>query len=179
MTPLFETIIEHVPPPFAKPNDPFHMLVSNIDWSDYVGRIAVGKILGGVVKVGDPVFVLRHAEGGKKVRAKITKIFEFTGLGQREVAEAHAGNIVGISGFEDVDIGDTLDIRDDAHPLPFTQIDSGLHRKYDGTGLGLPLTKSMVELHGGRMILDSTPGVGTTVTVRFPAERTFAPAAQS
>jgi len=63
--------------------------------------------------------------------------------------------------------------------LPFTQIDSGLHRKYDGTGLGLPLTKSMVELHGGRMILDSTPGVGTTVTVRFPAERTFAPAAQS
>jgi len=123
MTALFQTIIDHVPPPFAKPNDPFHMLVSNIDWSDYVGRIAVGKILGGYAKVGDPVFVLRHAEGGKKVRAKITKIFEFTGLGQREVEEAHAGNIVGISGFEDVDIGDTLDVRDEAHPLPFTQID--------------------------------------------------------
>ncbi len=123
MTALFQTIIDHVPPPFAKPNDPFHMLVSNIDWSDYVGRIAVGKILGGSVKVGDPVFVLRNAEGGKKVRAKVSKIFEFTGLGQREVEEAHAGNIVGISGFEDVDIGDTLDIRDDAHPLPFTQID--------------------------------------------------------
>jgi len=123
MTALFQTIIDHVPPPFAKPNDPFHMLVSNIDWSDYVGRIAVGKILGGSAKVGDPVFVLRHAEGGKKVRAKITKIFEFTGLGQREVEEAHAGNIVGISGFEDVDIGDTLDVRDEAHPLPFTQID--------------------------------------------------------
>ncbi len=123
MSPLFQTIIDHVPPPFAKPADPFHMLVSNIDWSDYVGRIAVGKILGGTVKVGDPVFVLRHAEGGKKVRAKITKIFEFTGLGQREVAEANAGNIVGLSGFEDVDIGDTLDVRDDAHPLPFTQID--------------------------------------------------------
>ena len=123
MTPLFQTIIDHVPPPFAKPEDPFHMLVSNIDWSDYVGHIAVGKILGGTVKVGDPVFVLRHAEGGKKVRAKVTKIFEFTGLGQREVESAQAGNIVGISGFEDVDIGDTLDIRDDAHPLPFTQID--------------------------------------------------------
>jgi GTP-binding protein len=123
MTPLFQTIVDHVPPPFAKPNDPFHMLVSNIDWSDYVGRIAVGKILGGTVKVGDPVFVLRHAEAGKKVRAKVTKILEFTGLGQREVEEANAGNIVGISGFEDVDIGDTLDIRDDAHPLPFTQID--------------------------------------------------------
>ncbi len=123
MAPLFHTIINHIPPPFAKPDDPFHMLVSNIDWSDYVGRIAVGKILGGSVKVGDPVFVLRHAEGGKKVRSKITKIFEFTGLGQREVAEAHAGNIVGLSGFEDVDIGDTLDVRDDAHALPFQQID--------------------------------------------------------
>ncbi len=123
MAPLFQTIIDHVPPPFAKPADPFHMLVSNIDWSDYVGRIAVGKILGGTIKVGDPLFVLRHAEGGKKLRAKVTKIFEFTGLGQREVAEAHAGNIVGISGFEDVDIGDTLDVREDAHALPFTQID--------------------------------------------------------
>ncbi len=123
MTPLFETIINHIPPPFAKPEDPFHMLVSNIDWSDYVGRIAVGKILGGSVKVGDPVFVLRHAEGGKKLRAKITKIFEFTGLGQREVEVAHAGNIVGLSGFEDVDIGDTLDVRENAHALPFQQID--------------------------------------------------------
>ncbi|HEY0865666.1 MAG TPA: translational GTPase TypA [Lacunisphaera sp.] len=123
MTPLFETIINHVPPPFAKPEEPFHMLVSNIDWSDYVGRIAVGKILGGVVKVGDPVFVVRHAEGGKKVRAKITKVFEFTGLGQREVETAVAGNIVGLSGFEDVDIGDTLAFSEDQHALPFTQID--------------------------------------------------------
>ncbi|MCR6656736.1 MAG: EF-Tu/IF-2/RF-3 family GTPase [Opitutus sp.] len=99
------------------------MLVSNIDWSDYVGRIAVGKILGGTIKVGDPLFVLRHAEGGKRVRARISKIFEFTGLGQREVESASAGNIVGLAGFEDVDIGDTLDIREDAHALPFQQID--------------------------------------------------------
>jgi GTP-binding protein len=123
MTPLFQTIIDHVPPPFAKPDEPFHMLVSNIDWSDYVGRIAVGKILGGVIKVGDPLFVIRHNEAGKKVRSKVTKIFEFTGLGQREVEEAHAGNIIGLAGFEDVDIGDTLDVREDAHALPFTQID--------------------------------------------------------
>jgi GTP-binding protein len=123
MTPLFETIINHVPPPFAKPEEPFHMLVSNIDWSDYVGRIAVGKILGGTIKVGEPVYVVRHAEGGKKVRAKITKVFEFTGLGQREVETAVAGNIVGLSGFEDVDIGDTLSVQEDAHALPFTQID--------------------------------------------------------
>ncbi len=123
MTPLFETIINHIPPPFAKPEEPFQMLVSNLDWSDYVGRIAVGKALGGTINVGDPVFVIRHAEAGKKVRAKITKIFEFTGLGQREVETAEAGNIVGLSGFEDVDIGDTLDIREESHLLPFTPID--------------------------------------------------------
>jgi GTP-binding protein len=122
MTPLFQTIIDHVPPPFAKPSDPFHMLVSNIDWSDYVGRIAVGKVLGGTVKVGDNVFVIRNSDA-KRIRAKITKVFEFTGLGQREVESAFAGNIIGLSGFEDVDIGDTLCVAEDAHALPFTQID--------------------------------------------------------
>jgi GTP-binding protein len=80
MTPLFQTIVDHIPPPFAKPNEPFHMLVSNIDWSDYVGRIAVGKILGGTAKIGDNVFVIRHSDS-KRIRAKITKVFEFTGLG--------------------------------------------------------------------------------------------------
>ena len=122
MSPLFQTILDHIPPPFAKPNEPFHMLVSNIDWSDYVGRIAVGKILGGVAKVGDPVFVIRHADG-KRIRAKITKVFEFTGLGTRETETAVAGNIVGISGFEDIDIGDTLTADEAGHALPFTQID--------------------------------------------------------
>ncbi|MBE2215999.1 MAG: translational GTPase TypA [Opitutaceae bacterium] len=122
MTPLFETILEHVPPPFAKPNEPFHMLVSNIDWNDYVGRIAVGKILGGNANVGDPVWVIRNSDG-KRVRAKITKVFEYSGLGTNESTKAGAGNIVGISGFEDVDIGDTITAKEDDHPLPFTQID--------------------------------------------------------
>ncbi len=123
MTPLFQTILDHIPPPFAKPEDPFHMLVSNIDWSDYVGRIAVGKILGGSVNVGDPVWVIRHAEEGRRVRAKVTKVFEFTGLGTQERESAHAGNIVGISGFEDIDIGDTLTADESGHALPFQQID--------------------------------------------------------
>jgi GTP-binding protein len=122
MSPLFQTILDHIPPPFAKPTEPFHMLVSNIDWSDYVGRIAVGKILGGTAKVGETVFVVRHSDH-KRVRAKITKVFEFTGLGTRETEEAVAGNIVGISGFEDVDIGDTLTALPEGHALPFTQID--------------------------------------------------------
>jgi GTP-binding protein len=122
MSPLFQTILDHIPPPFAKPTEPFHMLVSNIDWSDYVGRIAVGKILGGTAKIGETVFVVRHSDH-KRVRAKITKVFEFTGLGTRETEEAVAGNIVGISGFEDVDIGDTLTASAEGHALPFTQID--------------------------------------------------------
>ena len=122
MSSLFQTVLDHVPPPFAKPNEPFHMLVSNIDWSDYVGRIAVGKILGGTAKVGDPVFVIRHSDG-KRVRAKISKIFEFTGLGTAEAETGIAGNIVGIAGFEDVDIGDTLTADEAGHALPFTQID--------------------------------------------------------
>ncbi|HRE05951.1 MAG TPA: translational GTPase TypA [Opitutaceae bacterium] len=122
MTPLFETVLDHVPPPFAKPNEPFHMLVSNIDWSDYVGRIAVGKILGGTARIGDNVFVIRHSDS-KRIRAKISKVFEFTGLGTRETDTAVAGNIVGLSGFEDVDIGDTLTADEAGHALPFTQID--------------------------------------------------------
>jgi GTP-binding protein len=122
MSPLFQTILDHVPPPFAKPDEPFHMLVSNIDWSDYVGRIAVGKILGGTANIGQTVFIVRH-EDGKRIRAKITKVFEFTGLGTRETDTAVAGNIVGLSGFEDIDIGDTLTADEAGHALPFTQID--------------------------------------------------------
>jgi GTP-binding protein len=122
LTPLFETILDHVPPPFAKPNEPFHMLVSHIDWSDYVGRIAIGKILSGNVEVGDPIFALRHASG-ERVRGKITKVFEYSGLATKETATGVAGNIVGLSGIEDVDIGDTLTAEEAGHALPFTQID--------------------------------------------------------
>ena len=122
LKPLFQTILDHIPPPFARPNQPFHMLVSNIDWSDYVGRIAVGKILGGVVKVGDPVYVIRHSDKERK-RGKITKVFEFTGLGTTETESAVAGNIVGLSGFEDIDIGDTLTADPEGKALPFTDID--------------------------------------------------------
>ena len=122
MTPLFQTILDHVPPPFAKPNEPFHMLVSNIDWSDYVGRIAIGKILGGKVNVGDNVFTIRHADG-KRIRSKITKVFEYSGLGTQESDAGVAGNIVGLSGFEDIDIGDTITAEETGHALPFTQID--------------------------------------------------------
>jgi len=122
MAPLFEVILDHIPPAFARPNQPFHLLVSNIDWSDYVGRIAIGKVLGGKAKVGDPVFVIRHSDG-KRVRAKITQVFEYSGLGTVPAEAADAGHIVGLAGFEDIDIGDTIAANEDAHALPFTQID--------------------------------------------------------
>jgi len=122
MTPLFEAILDHIPPPFAKPDEPFHMLVSNIDWSDYVGRIAVGKILGGKVSVGDPVWVIRNSDD-RRIRAKITRVFEYSGLSTTEAPVEVAGTIVGLAGFEDIDIGDTIAAEEDAHPLPFTQID--------------------------------------------------------
>jgi GTP-binding protein len=122
LNPLYDAILEHIPPPFARPNQPFHMLVSNIDWSDYVGRIAVGKILGGEVKIGDNVHVIRHSDG-KRFRGKITKVLEYSGLGTVETQNAVAGNIVGLSGFEDIDIGDTLTADPEGHALPFTEID--------------------------------------------------------
>jgi GTP-binding protein len=122
MVPLFETILDHIPPPFAKPEEPFHMLVSNIDWSDYVGRIAVGKILGGTVTMGDSIWTIRNSDG-KRVRGKITKLFEYTGLGTTEKESDSAGNIIGLAGVEDIDIGDTIAAKEDATALPFTEID--------------------------------------------------------
>ena len=122
MGPLFETILDHVPPPVATPDEPFHMLVSNIDWNDYVGRIAVGKILGGRVTTGDTIFGIRHATGAA-VRAKVTKVFEYSGLQNLESVSGVAGNIVGIAGLDDVNIGDTVGGLETTKPLPFTEID--------------------------------------------------------
>ncbi|HMP89067.1 MAG TPA: translational GTPase TypA [Kiritimatiellia bacterium] len=121
MTPLFEAIIQHIPPPRVLADSHFSMLVSNLDWSDYVGRIAIGKVLGGSAKIGDTVYALRRS-GGRE-RAVITKIFEFSGMKSAESIAAEAGNIVGISGFKDLDIGDTLCDREDREPIPFTDID--------------------------------------------------------
>jgi GTP-binding protein len=121
MIALFETIMEKIPAPEADLDADFRMLVSNIDWSDYVGRIAIGKILSGRVKLGDTVW--RLMKEGKPQRGKISKIFEYSALATREVEDALAGNIVGLSGFEDVDIGETIAQDQDSEPLPFVDID--------------------------------------------------------
>jgi GTP-binding protein len=121
MLPLFQAIIDRVPPPTIEDDPNFRMLVSNVDWSDYVGRIAVGKVLSGSVKAGNPVW--RLGGSGVSPRAKVTKVFEYSALATQDLSEGVAGNIVGVSGFEEVDIGETLSGSPDAEALPFVQID--------------------------------------------------------
>ncbi len=121
MTPLFETILEAIDPPEADIEGDFKMLVSNIDWDDYVGRVAIGKILSGSVETGGRIF--RINRDGKRERVKITKVFEYTGLSSCESQIGEAGNIVGIAGFDEVDIGETLCAKEEQTPLPFVEID--------------------------------------------------------
>lgn len=121
MKPLFDRIVESVPPPKAFPEEPFRMIVSNLDYSDYVGRIAFGKIHGGLIRVGDSIVCL-HANGTKH-KGKVTKIFSYRGLMQIEIQEASAGDIIGLSGLEEVWIGETLAANEECEPLPFVAID--------------------------------------------------------
>ena len=121
MVPLFETIVQHIPPPQANLEEPFKMLISNLDWSDYVGRIAIGRILGGRVKTGDTIWCIH--QGGKAEKAVVTKVFEFSGMRTAESVTGEAGNIVGISGFDELEIGETLCDSEQGTPVPFTDID--------------------------------------------------------
>ena len=121
MEPLFDAIIKHIPPPRAFASAHFKMLVANLDYNDYIGRIAFGKILGGKVKIGDPVVCIHGS--GQKSQSKVTKVFHFDGMKRVEITEAHAGDIVGVSGFEDVFIGETITDSLEAEPLPYKPID--------------------------------------------------------
>ncbi|MFU8848804.1 MAG: translational GTPase TypA [Opitutales bacterium] len=121
MMDLFQTIIDRIPAPQIEEGD-FRMLVSNIDWDNYVGRMAIGRVLSGEVKVGQTIYALR--KDGRRERVKITKMKSFSGAGNTDdVSEAVAGDIVGLAGFDDVNIGDTLAAQQDAEALPFVEID--------------------------------------------------------
>jgi GTP-binding protein len=121
MGPLFDAIVKFIPPPRAKAGDGFQVLVANLDYSDYLGRIAFGKILAGKVKAGEPACCL-HGHG-RITQGKITMIYHFEGLKRIEVPEAHAGDIVGITGFEDVFIGETIADKPERGALPYIPID--------------------------------------------------------
>src|SRR5256884_2845286 len=121
MTPLFEAIVRHVPPPKVSTEPFFQMLVSNLDYSDYLGRIALGRIVSGRVAVGDSIVCIHR--DGRRERATVTALFTYAGLEQVEVKQTTAGDIVGLTGFEDVYIGETLTDGEERAPLQFVDID--------------------------------------------------------
>lgn len=121
MKPLFESIVKSVPPPLIEKSQDFRMLVSNVDWSDYVGRIGVGKVLSGTVRTGDQIWRVQKNEDS--IRGKVSKVFEYSALTTNDSAQGIAGNIIGIAGFEELNIGETLASSPESLPLPFVEID--------------------------------------------------------
>jgi GTP-binding protein len=121
MAPLFDVIVKDVPPPKISAEPFFQMLVSNLDYSDYLGRIALGRIVSGRVSVGDSIVCIHR--NGSAERATVTALFTYAGLEQVQIQEAGAGDIVGITGFEDVYIGETLTDSEERPPLQFVDID--------------------------------------------------------
>ena len=120
--PLIKKIIEFIPEPAADPASPFLMLVSNIEWDSFVGRVAVGKVLGGSVKKGDTIWL--HRKDGTKQQSKVMKTFTYSGLATEDSEGCGAGGIVGIAaGIENIDIGETLAATATQEALPFVEID--------------------------------------------------------
>ena len=122
MEPLFETIIDYIPAPEGDPDAGTQVLVSTIDYNEYVGRIGVGKVDNGTVSVNQEVMISNYFEPEKQKKVKISKLYEFDGLNKVEVKEAHIGSIVAISGIADIHIGDTLCSVDNVDPIPFQKI---------------------------------------------------------
>ena len=119
MTPLFEAILKYIPCPEGDPEAGIQMLVSTIDYNEYVGRIGIGKIDNGKLALNQEVLLMNHHDPDKRERVKISKMYVFDGLKRIEVKEASVGEIVAISGIPDIHIGDTLCDLVDPKPIPF------------------------------------------------------------
>ncbi len=122
MTPLFDTILEHIPAPEGDPEAPTQVLISTIDYNEYVGRIGVGKVDNGSVNVNQEVVIVNHHEPDKVKKVKISKLYEFDGLNKVPVTSATVGSIVAISGIADLHIGDTLCSVEAPKAIPFQKI---------------------------------------------------------
>ncbi len=122
MLPLFDTILEYIPAPEGDPDAATQVLISTIDYNDYVGRIGIGKVDNGTVKTGQDVVIVNHHDPSKLVKTRIGKLYEFEGLKKTEIKEAGIGSIVAISGITDIHIGDTLCSPDNPVPIPFQKI---------------------------------------------------------
>jgi GTP-binding protein len=121
LRPLFEQILQTIPPPRGDENLPLQILVANIDYSDYVGRLAIGRIFNGTIAIGDQVSVCKH--DGNIEKTKITQLYTFEGLKQKQIERAEAGDIIALAGIEGINIGDTIAAADDPRPLPRIVVD--------------------------------------------------------
>ena len=120
--PLFEAIINHIPAPEGDPEAPTQILISTIDYNEYVGRIGVGKVDNGSIRVNQEVAIVNHHEPDKLRRVKIGKLYEYEGLNRVEVKEAEFGSIVAVSGISDLHIGDTITSPESPESIPFQKI---------------------------------------------------------
>ncbi len=122
MEPLFETILNYIPAPEGDPEEGTQLLVSTIDYNEYVGRIGIGKVDNGSIRTGQEVVICNHHDPDKLLKVKVSKLYEFDGLNKAEVKEAGIGSIVAISGIADIHIGDTLCSPEHIVPIPFQKI---------------------------------------------------------
>src|SRR5688500_512452 len=121
LRPLFEAVVAHVPAPRGDPAAPLQMLVANLDASDYLGRIAIGRVFNGTVKLNDPVAVMKL--DGSIQNTKVAKLFSFDGLKRIEVAQAAAGDIICLAGIENITIGESICVPEDRQAIPPISID--------------------------------------------------------
>ncbi len=121
MQPLFEAILHHVPPPAGDPEKPLQLQVTTLDYSDYLGRIVIGRIHNGIIKAGQQAALTK--EDGSIVKAKISKLMGFEGLARIDIPEASAGNIVAVAGFGDANIGETITCPNEPQALPLIKVD--------------------------------------------------------
>ena len=122
MAPLFETIIDYIPAPEGDPEAGTQVLISTIDYNEYVGRIGIGKVDNGTIRVNQEMVIVNHHDPDKLKKVKISKLYEFDGLKKVDVAEATIGSIVAISGIADIHIGDTLCSPEHPQAIPFQKI---------------------------------------------------------
>ena len=122
MEPLFETIINYIPAPEGDPDAATQVLISTIDYNEYVGRIGVGKVDNGTIRVNQDVVICNHHNPDKIIKTKVSKLYEFDGLNKVEVKEAGIGSIVAISGISELHIGDTICSPENVVPIPFQKI---------------------------------------------------------
>ena len=122
LKPLFDTIIEYIDPPKGDENGPLQVLVSSIDYNEFVGRIAIGRVERGVIRQNQEIVVCDYHDPDVKQKAKVVALYEYTGLGRSPIESASAGEIVAFSGISDITIGRTICAPDTVEPLPFVKI---------------------------------------------------------